>query len=75
MLINTVELDVELTRKNLNRTILAEKAELDRATVYRIFNGGDCTISTAKKIVQAVGMSATRASYIFFGIESHKCDK
>lgn len=67
MNINVVELDVEMRRKKMNQTTLAKKSSLDPNTISRVFNGGDCTISTACKIVKAIELTPERAGYIFFG--------
>lgn len=48
---------VEMARKSLRQTDVADKAQISRATYNAVLNGKSCRVETAKKIADALGVN------------------
>lgn len=57
MRINYDVLRVELARRDLNRRKMADMAGLSLSTVYSITAGKRCSVETAQKIADALGVT------------------
>lgn len=65
--VNTDMLLMEMHKKNLTTSGLANISNVDKSTISRLLNGQGCSIITAQLITEALKLSPTKAGQIFFG--------
>lgn len=67
MNVNIELLNEEMEKKGFSITDLANKSCVDKSTISRLLDGRSCSVSTAQKLVKALGISSRKAGLIFFG--------
>ena len=65
--VNVAMLNEEMTKKGWTISDLAAKSSVDKSTISRLLDGRCCSVSTAQKLVKALGISSRKAGVIFFG--------
>lgn len=65
--VNIKMLNEEIKKKGYSISELALKSNVDKSTISRLLDGRGCSVSTAQKIVKALGCSSKKAGLIFFG--------
>ena len=64
--VNVAMLNEEMTKKGWTISDLAAKSSVDKSTISRLLDGRCCSVSTAQKLVKALGISSRKAGVIFF---------
>lgn len=64
---NVAMLNEEMTKKGWSISELAAKSSVDKSTISRLLDGRSCSVSTAQKLVKALGISSKKAGIIFLG--------
>lgn len=65
--VNVAILSEEMSKKGWTISELAAKSNVDKSTISRLLDGRCCSVSTAQKIVKALGITSKKAGFIFFG--------
>lgn len=69
--INTALLKYYMELKQVDKTGLANKAEISRNTVSALFSGKDVSMRTVQKVIYALDIPVGAAGQIFFGEKLH----
>lgn len=56
MCLDEKKIKIEACNQNLKQLDLMDKANVSRATLSKIYNGGSCSAETAFKIAKALGV-------------------
>lgn len=69
--INSIELQVEMIRKGMSITQLAEKSGVGMGTIYKIIKGYAPSRTITDKIAQTLSLSSERFTEIFYPYHLH----
>ena len=59
MKLNTSKISIEMARKCMNKTQLAQKAGISRSRIYTLLNSQNVTFVSAGRIARALGVDVT----------------